>query len=156
MNTVFLIVCGLAFVGCLSVWLCRQFKGIKGETEFKKLPDISEPVISFVECVRNNRKRFKVERIVSFDREVIGVVRDTVHNEEFKVRGSHYKYIGDLNFIYQKPDMITNDEVLYVYNELTSIYNRYQKVIDTRKKVVAERKARDERKRLIGVYCNET
>jgi hypothetical protein len=91
----------------------------------KEMPvkDISEPVISFVECVKNNPKRFRLTEststysILSVEFRLI----DLLTKEEFKVRsnitaGSRWwSFDYDLNWL-------TQDEEGYLIEQLQSVF----------------------------------
>ena len=159
----------------------------KRDTEVQKFleedkpKDISEPVISFVECVRNNRKRFKCLQNRS-DRWCYGDVQsqyeeysftDKLTNESWNVSiiykykyGKKHEYHPDYNqeVFYNGngfPDFLTEDEIEYIVTSLEVIYKGYRDILQNRRKIINYRKLRDrdiikqkERDRLKTIYCN--
>jgi len=115
--------------------------------------DISEPVYSFVECVRNNPKRFIVEC-----RENSGVniedfyqtfsVEDKNTQEQWSTMMAGFSALS----VMSKPDFLTYDEVVYVVAELKAIYQGR----DAKKRSILKNRANraydKERKRLMEIY----
>lgn len=111
---------------------------------FKEKPkDISEPVLSFVECVRQNPKRFQINVVIEdpfcylyscFDKE-----KGIIHWM------ASYK---------NKECFLTIDEKIYIRSELTKIYKSGPERKERYIKLKKMRKDRDERNRLKKIYCN--
>lgn len=120
-------------------------------SKVRQSKDISEPVYSFVECVRNNPKRFIAER-----RESSGVnisyqtfsVKDKNTQEQWSTKMAGFSRAG----VVSKPDFLTYDEVVYVVTELRAIYQGR----DAKKRSILKNRANrvydKERKRLMEIY----
>lgn len=127
-----------------------EIKELKEQEEpVNELEGISEPVISFVECVKNNPKRFglKVEYkfIDNYINEIVYTVNDRVTKEKFKLVVTSKTYDCtrhcEHNFMNEK-------ECSYVYREL---YFHF----DAKKERIVNRKKDKERQRLMSIYCKE-
>lgn len=111
---------------------------------------ISEPVVSFVECVRKNPTRFMVEEVArSYDYSTFTLM-DNKTIEMYSV--SVYKYRGFVPYgdpevinFYHYPSFITENEMRFIYYELISVYNE-------RKDRYRELKNQRERRRLTKIY----
>ena len=97
-------------------WFSKLFKKkANKQTEVEK--DISEPVLSFVECVRNNPKRFRIEHSSILDRQT---------QETFSIQRVYvgcYTY-GSSAFSYRpikNTSWMTNDELEYAYNSVWAV-----------------------------------
>lgn len=131
--------------------------------------DISEPVLAFVKCVRENPKRFEVESDISMWFSVSYVepkeytayrLWDKVTDEGWYLRGRHhyspyffYTTPGqNASRFYKDPSFLTVDEKEYVLKEVSSIMEyrieRKNKLEEIRK----DRRIRDERNRLKEIY----
>lgn len=118
---------------------------------------ISEPVTSFVECVRNNPRRFDCKRNYGSRVVVNGVhmgykiaywVKDKTTGEAWYygmllVKGSGASSV----------EWLTNEERRYLIDELSQIYTARSRKLSTIKEVRKQRACNAERKRLIGIYC---
>ena len=111
---------------------------------------ISEPVISFVECVKKNPRRFMVEEVArSYDYSTFTLM-DNKTIEMYSV--SVYKYRGFVPYgdpevinFYHYPSFITESEMRFTYDKLISVYNE-------RKERYEELKNQRERRRLTKIY----
>lgn len=130
--------------------------------------DISEPVLSFVECVRSNPKRFEVESDISTwfytsyaePRECAAYkLWDKSTKEGWYLRGKHhyspnffYTTNWNTSRIYKDPSFLTLDEKEYILKEVSSIMEyrieRKNKLEEIRK----DRRIRNERNRLKEIY----
>lgn len=126
----------------------------------EKPKDISEPVISFVECVKKNPKRFEVNEILdhlSVSHVNISKisVKDFYTGDIFETTKTEFYLLSGIQTVFKNFSVFTVDEVEYVYKELRKIYSkrleRKNKILSLR----AERKNKKERERLMKVYCNE-
>lgn len=137
------------------------------EPEPKKEPElvVGEPIISFVELVKSNPKRFKmrgqmrvemsqlISRFLIFDKltkEWFWYEKwESPYRYEQGVMVMQYKYAGT-------PSFLTQDEWKYIELHLRSDYNaiaaaRYAAI----KTAKANRLALEARQRLIDVYCSK-
>lgn len=132
--------------------------------------DISEPVLSFIKCVRENPKRF----VVKSDYEYFGlkisnslVIRSTEPERyhfclEDKVTKESWTLCKDIVLSFYSgfkeskhtynPEWLTEDEKEYLITSIKTIFhhrrNRKEKLQDIRK----QRRIRDERNRLKEIY----
>ena len=156
-------------------WLTDKFNsqtydnvGDVGEAVQEKARDISEPVLSFVECVRNNRKRFTVRDIQwgydkRYEWEVIDKLTGQVFNAKYCFDSFRRNYGAIVQYYWKDyPEWLTTDELDYIRQELTSIYSKYRERINLRRSIMRDRYNRDselrkskERERLKGIYCQE-
>lgn len=130
--------------------------------------DISEPVISFVECVRNNPKRFEVNEFTGdyfyYTNQILDpedyksyTLWDKVTKEGWSVQGSRYigpilVYLSHTDRCYSNPSFLTTDERVYIIKEIKDImeYRKVRKIkLDQIRK---DRRIRDERNRLKEIY----
>jgi len=127
--------------------------------------DISEPVLSFVECVKNNRKRFILHtryfdgcwyKLTLYDRITADLWSLVLDRSEYRRFDVTYRK----PYVASKPEFITDEEAWYIFWELKKVYEGYAEVIQKRKALVAERYKRDEgkrieaeRSRLKSIYC---
>lgn len=114
--------------------------------------DIGEPVISFVECVKSNPKRFSFERIdnvrMSCRRKYM--ITDKQTGEEWRVTTD---YRMNRKLVCKELQWLTDDEANYLDTEIYDFFNkRCQRFIEIRN-IRFERTQITERKRLMGVYC---
>lgn len=119
----------------------------------KQNKDISEPVYSFIECVRNNPKRF----VESSDYSKIDIniknyrIKDNQTKESWEI--SIYRtYSEEFSYVMDKPSFISNNEAMYLVEQIRSIYQNKLKrknyVLQKRK----ERLTKKERQRLMEIY----
>lgn len=126
----------------------------------ERKPNISEPVISFVETFKTNPKRFKV--VKNWETSLI-----TNHVQSFTLKDKYNKLQWDFNVdnrfdtfgvnrggrVSYYPKLLTRDEADFIYKELSPVFNnrlkRYRDLWDER----FERKANKEREALKKVYC---
>lgn len=120
------------------------------------VPDLSEPVISFVECYRKNPGRFMTKATYRLYGSTTYKILDKKNKEEWRVHFStskysyedddHENYISDATWA-------TQDELKYVVENISKIAIERALKLDTIRKVRYKRSMIDERKRLMGVYC---
>lgn len=132
--------------------------------------DISEPVLSFVKCVRENPKRF----VVKSDYEYFGfrvtnnlVIRSTdperyhfcledkVTKESWtlckEVLLSFYDGFKETNHTYN-PEWLTEDEKEYLITSVKTIFHDRRDRKEKLEYIRKQRRIRDERNRLKGIY----
>lgn len=113
--------------------------------------DIGEPVFSFVNCVKENNKRFTFEHIgtvTSFRK--IYVVTDKQTGEKWRVStDSRTKR----KLVSEQLDWLTAEETNYIDTEIYEFFNKRKQRLNEIKKNRIKRIQQCERKRLIGVYC---
>lgn len=135
---------------------------LKEVEDSKLLPkDISEPVISFVECVRNNPRRFKLTEAESqqttqwhqYTRLRVYTLKDKFSGEVFTAfRETDYRY-GEANWEF--PTFVTKDGGDFLAEQLPIIFSGKLKNLVRLKTLRKERKVRVERDRLKSIYCKE-
>lgn len=109
--------------------------------------DISEPVISFVECYKNNPKRFSIKEITKdFEKDLIRrknyILKDK-NTEETFIFFINYRWRVD--YYCSSAKWLTEDEKEYLYNSICTMRReRFDKI-----KKYRENK---ERKRLTKIY----
>lgn len=138
--------------------------------------NISEPIISFVKCVQENPKRFKVTyeydythlRLVCMDNPVVSELPESYYYtfKDLQTSESWTLYSGAWVPVFVtrldhegehtvNPEWLTQDERVYLITSIKTIFSnrkgRKERVAQLRK----ERRIRDERNRLKGVYCND-
>lgn len=119
----------------------------------KKL-DISEPVLSFVQTVKDNPRRFKVSC-----QKNIYTLHDNV--EKLSWCATIVDYDWDIRtrslqpVLYKFPKFLTQDEISFIDKELRAIFQaRAIKLIDL-KGIRKERVLQKERQKLIDIYCKD-
>lgn len=126
----------------------------------ERKPNISEPVISFVETFKANPKRFKV-----FKNWDTLAITSCIHS--FTLKDKYNNLQWDFNIhsrfgtfgmhpsakVSYYPKFLTKDEADFIYKELSPVFNdrlnRYRHFWDER----FQRKANKEREALKKVYC---
>lgn len=132
--------------------------------------NISEPVLSFVECVKKDRKRFILDSNTSFNRNYTSIYRahsnkayrvyDKKTKQGWILIGETFSYSGSLGWYYeeedlyfQTPEFLTRDEELYLIKELTFVVDQWKQRKNSYYKQRHNRRIRDERNRLKEIYC---
>lgn len=124
-------------------------------------PDISEPVLSFVNCVKQNHRRFildyrePVEVEESAERTIVWYSSKTsVFKDRFTGEQWTYRAIYDtMGSIIYGCEFLTEDEKEYILKELVSFYReRWSRLAEIRR-IRRQRKSIKERDRLKGIYC---
>ena len=120
--------------------------------------DISEPVISFVECVRNNPRRFKyavfpVEDQGRYTCLEMYTLKDRVSGEIFTARRNRMYRYGETPWTF--PAFVTKDEGDFLAEQLHIIFSGKKERLVRLKTLRKERTARVERDRLKSIYCKE-
>lgn len=130
--------------------------------------DISEPVLSFVKCVRENPKRFIAESSESAHYFLSNMniedycgykIYDKIAKKGWYLLGKYFSnawfvhgYPGEGGCFYNDPFFLTQDEKAYILTEVKIIMNyrieRKYKLEQIRK----DRRIRDERSRLKEIY----
>jgi len=150
-------------------WVCGYGWGnpliaeeVAENIEDYKLPDpepiIGEPVISFINLVKSNPKRFTVKE--GF---VDGWFRvnltDTITDEVFWCEGrpvwtlAGYSSSVCTTMYEGSPSFLTQDEWKYVDNELYALKKDLEERQERAKKYKEQKAKKKERQRLIDVYC---
>jgi hypothetical protein len=130
---------------------------LKDCEDAKLLPkNISEPVISFVECVRNNPRRFKLTEsqttINPYRWTILRMytLKDKFSGEVFTAsRETDYRY-GETTWKF--PTFVTKDEGDFLAEQLPIIFSGKLKNLVRLKTLREERKTRVERDRLKSIY----
>lgn len=127
----------------------------------KRTPDISQPIVAFVETFNKNPRRFSI----SLDWYIFGpesyygyTLKDRVTGEEFSATvGKGWDWDGDTytETWYNYPSFLTENEWKYVLKTLQEYYKHRKKRLTTLRKIRAEVNTQRERNRLMGVYKNE-
>ena len=133
---------------------------LKEVEDSKLLPkDISEPVISFVECVRNNTRRFKLTEVAAKTQQQrytflkMYTLKDRFSGEVFTAfQETDYRY-DETNWEF--PTFVTKDEGDFLAEQLPIIFSGKLKNLVSLKTLRKERKTRVERDRLKSIYCKE-
>lgn len=127
---------------------------------FKKNKDINEPVISFVELVKNNPNRFRLNLNKQEVKDYINewrkplyemyVLFDRQEKEYFALQVFYEEthFISEITYSY-----LTPEECQYIYLELRPVF---QERLDKLNEIKTERKIRDDkrkRQRDIEKYC---
>ena len=133
-----------------------------GRIEPEKIqPDISEPVLSFVDCVKQNHRRFILdykepeqveeseELIVSWYSSKISVFKDRLTGEKWSYRATY----DTRGILICGCEFLTEDEKEYILKELGDFYReRLSRLVELRN-VRIQRKSIKERERLKRIYC---
>lgn len=114
--------------------------------------NISEPIFSFVECVRNNPKRFTVinGEIVQGSRVAKKTLLDKKTGQRFEYTTYYYFEIR-----YSYPKYLTKDEFEYIKDEVTSIFTARRDRLGELKAIRKQRANKIERQKLMDIYCNK-
>lgn len=146
-------------------WFIRLFKKKEiEENKEERVIDIKEPIYSFVECVRDNPKRFKVE--INSEKIERWVTFEGANYTDFKLTD---KVLGNVFritrvagmetswwcFFNNYPDYLSKDEAKFLYNEIDKIYNAREQKFHEIKQIRAKRKADKEREQLMKDYCGD-
>lgn len=133
---------------------------VKPEQAVVEVKDISEPVVSFIECMKENPKRFKYKKEMS-----LSIVGNTVYHtlcdfatkQEWTLYVQYYSYMQSVSHPHKTcfgwPEFLTEDEKEYLYDKISGILNERHDRKLTLKKQRKERDANKERQRLMTVYC---
>lgn len=136
-------------------------------TEVKRLepemvqPDISEPVLSFVNCVKQNHRRFILDYREPVEAEESGEVTIVWYSSKISVfkdrlTGEKWSYsaIYDTkgSLIYGC-EFLTEDEKEYILKELVNFYRARWSRLSKLRNIRRQRKSIKERERLKGIYC---
>jgi hypothetical protein len=137
----------------------------KQKTKEEYVPDISEPVISFVETFKKNPRRFKIYTDYDLDILVNYILKDQHTKEKwsFSVRNIEYLCIGYIpdghinNYIFVMNNFLTIKELKYIYDNLHEyFFNRIVKYTDLKyksRKLKIKKQKEQERERLKRIYC---
>lgn len=130
--------------------------------DFRPKPekDISEPVLSFVECVRKNPKRFKVNSyyeqfylsVSSMGGEYRPTYLYTLVDTKTKEKWCLSRGLTMASDFTANPEWITNDERNYLIESLTKIFKDREGRKSKLEKIRKDRRIRDERNRLKEIY----
>lgn len=123
-------------------------------------PDISEPVLSFVNCVKQNRRRFILDyrepveyedgkQIVVWYTDKTRVFKDRVTGEQWGYRPGY----GSKVSVIWGCDFLTYDEEKYILRELGDFYRERLSRLAEIRRIRRNRKNVIERERLKAVYC---
>lgn len=114
--------------------------------------NISEPIFSFVECVRNNPKRFTV-----INGEIVQGSRVAKKTLLDKKTGQRFEYAAYYSFEirYTYPKYLTKDEFEYIKDEVTSIFTARRDRLNELKEIRKQRANKLERQKLMDIYCNK-
>lgn len=114
-------------------------------------PNIGEPVLSFIECVRNNRRRFSFKTETYCRTHIITLV-DKQTGEEWSSK-SYISFESSGIRLDPKLDWLTGRERRYLINELSKIGKERARQLSDVKAIRKNRQMSKERDRLKGVYC---
>lgn len=156
-------------------WIKYSFFGGRSSEKYHpeylvvKLPNISEPVISFLETVRKHPKRFRVG--VDCSSYTVRSIEEIPDYKAYKiwdkklekgwyVRGSRWigssvfllGHINHLLCVYEHAFFLTSDEKEYLAKEISSIMNYRIKRKAKLDKIRADRRIRDTRNKLKDLY----
>lgn len=135
-------------------WFKGLFTGEPQNNSVKTKKDISEPVISFVECVKKNPKRF-AGGTYSTASGSAAYINDYQTGETFYF-GSFYLQQFAFREIVSNTCMenvLTKEEKDFVIEELATFAAMMGSRRQRRDQLREQRKAREERKRLMEIYC---
>lgn len=112
----------------------------------RKDSNISEPVYSLIECVKNNPKRFTVT-----SRDISYTIKDNITKECWKI-SIYQTYTEEFSHVMEKPFFINETEAKYLFTQIRTVYadriKRKQEIFQKRK----DRITKKERKRLLEIY----
>lgn len=109
--------------------------------------NISEPVYSFIECVRKDPKRFVAQEQFNFTCDPIMIY--TINDNKTK---ENWKIIISCGVVINKPNFITEEEAQYLVKEISYIYDNRLKRKEEILKKREERLTKKERQRLMEIY----
>lgn len=130
--------------------------GLEGSNE----KDISEPVISFLEELKSNPKRFtisiRVNKVGGFSDTIKCKIRDNLTEEVFEVNyyPRNWKRNGDY-FVNITHKWLTNDELRYVAKHLFDTRSGRWKAVVNKRIELRQRRNEAERERLEAIYKKE-
>lgn len=153
-------------------WIKESLFGDRSSEEYHpehlvvKLPDISEPVISFVETVRKYPKRFNVDYDINcgiyrseweVKRYTGYTIKDKMLNRGWIIECEMYRslnlvYPRNLVFEYEPTFFLTDDEKEYLIKEISSIMNYRIDLKAKLDKIREDRRIRDTRNKLKELY----
>lgn len=167
MLTFVVLTCVFILTGLLVVYLNSKKNNSSVNEDVVEEPklNISEPVLSFIQEVKNNPKRFHLKQVADIEEEY-PMIKSTIRTEEFyqlkdkdtlevwdvSIEYSHYMY---RNRTYKFPTWLTRDECKLIHSTFYEIYEARKKKIKQRELERKERNNQQERERLKQVYCNK-
>lgn len=138
----------------------KQIELDEYEAEIKNAPkNISEPIISFVECFKANPKRFTLKYHWHRYGNIYKLL-DKITKQEWEFYSSAFTY-GDIpqedkyKTYSGYPDFLSECEKDYLYTHISAAFLARKARFDTIKQERKERQNMSERKRLISIYCKE-
>lgn len=155
---VILFLCIFILTALGVIWLSSRKKKEETQDKEERILDIKEPVYSFVECFKSNPKRFKLKvekdpgrytNCVRFNYEL----RDTQTERTFAASRTIYSYRYNAYGFNNYPEYLSQDEIHYIFKELSSVYEARRKKLQEISQIRAKRKADKEREQLMKDYC---
>lgn len=156
---VILFLCIFILTALGVVWLSSRKKD-KPEVKEERVLDIKEPVYSFVECLKSNPKRFVLDTTKNFEGrrgsprfeyELIDTGTGKIFKTCVVVYSYTYKSFGFTNY----PQYLSQDEIRFIYNELSQVYEARRKRLQEINQIRAKRKADKEREQVMKDYCGD-
>lgn len=157
---VVIFLCILVLTALGMVWVSSRKKKEETQDKEERVLDIKEPVYSFVECFKSNPKRFVLDTIKNFEGrrgsprfeyELIDTETGKIFKTCVVVYSYTYKLFGFTNY----PQCLSQDEIRFIYNELSQVYEARRKKLQEISQIRAKRKADKEREQLMKDYCGD-
>lgn len=114
-------------------------------------PNIGEPVLSFIECVRNNRRRFSFKTETYCRTQIITLI-DKQTGEQWCAKWYLYFERTEPR-LDSKLDWLTEQEKSHLIKELSKIAKERAEQLRSVNAIRKNRQMTKERDRLKGVYC---
>jgi|SRR5690554_289871 len=127
----------------------------------KRTPDISQPIVAFVETFNKNPRRFSISLdwcIPGHESYYSYTLKDRTAGEEFSAtvgKGWDWNGCTYIETWYNYPSLLTEDEWKYVLKTLQEYYGHRKERLITLRKIRTEMSIQRERNRLMRVYKSE-
>lgn len=114
---------------------------------------VSEPVISFIKCFKENPKRFTFKFSSYNGMTCTYLFKDTFTEESWEIKGK-FMYGNDYAYkgFYQFPDFLTSQETFLLFSIVSDYLHSRKLKLEQLKSIRRQRVKDKERKRLIEVY----
>lgn len=113
---------------------------------------VSEPVISFIKCFKENPKRFTFKLSSYNGVTCTYLCKDTLTQESWEVKRGNYKHDNPYKGFYQFPAFLTPQETFLLFNTIYDYLHSEKLKLEQLEGVRRQRVKDKERKRLIEVY----
>jgi hypothetical protein len=142
----------------MITWLKEVFTNERVVPEITPEPeavvkDIGEPVLSFVQCVKDNPKRFKLYTLETINNNPCFKLKDSLYDQEFSFCLNYNAYYPCTPLCDISASFLTSDERTYLVDNLRTVFiDKYYKR-NKLLKIRADRVKDKEREAMKKIYC---